>query len=111
MVANAACQRSILLGNGWAPVGGLIGPLLLTFRALFRGAAWIRGALDCARRHGDLMRRCLVLWLLAQVNPGDSLFGVTFHPGQAAAFEPAMVELTQAARADRHRSVTDLHDA
>lgn len=91
-----------LLGNGLgAVVGGLIGLLLLTFRALFRGAAWIREHWIVRGATGDLMLVLLVLWLLAQVNPAIPLFGVTFHPGQAAAFEPAvvLVELTQTAAA------------
>ena len=34
---------------------------------------------------GDLMLALLAVWLLAQVNPGHSLFAATFHPGQQAA--------------------------
>ncbi|MBL8311938.1 MAG: VanZ family protein [Burkholderiales bacterium] len=91
-----------LLGNGLgALAGGLLGLLLLAARWLFRSAAWIREHWIVRGATGDLMLVLLVLWLLAQVNPAIPLFGVTFHPGQAAAFEPAvvLVEMTQTAAA------------
>ena len=84
-----------------AAIGALLGALLIAFEPLL---AWLnrsRDELVVAGSSGELKLVLLSVWLLAQINPAIPLFGATFHPGQQAAFDPAVVivELAQTAAA------------
>jgi VanZ family protein len=86
-------------------VGALIGSIIaVALLALTPFVSWIertRAALVVAGASGDLQLVLLAVWLLAQTNPAIPLFAATFHPGQQAAFEPAVivVEFAQTAAA------------
>ena len=84
-----------------AAIGALLGVTLASFEPLM---AWLnrsRNELVIPGPSGELKLVLLSVWLLAQINPAIPLFGATFHPGQQAAFDPAVVivELTQTAAA------------
>ena len=85
--------------------GTIIGALLgLVAVASKRFVAWVdrmRSAAIVPGSSGDLQLVLLAVWLIAQVNPAIPLFGAAFHPGNQAAYEPAvvLVELTQTAAA------------
>lgn len=91
MAANAA----------GALLGALLGLLLTMSQRLTRFAYSLRERWVVPGATGELMLALLGVWLLAQMNPAIPLFAATFHPGQQAAFEPAVVvvELTQTAAA------------
>ncbi len=80
-----------------ACVGVAIAIPILKQRALIEIVDHARQSLFVSGATGDLKILLLLIWLIAQVNPGIPLFGATFHPGMDAAFEPAMiaVELAQ----------------
>lgn len=84
-----------------ALLGAMIGRALIAFERLTTLANRLRDELIVAGPSGELKFVLLMVWLLAQINPAIPLFGATFHPGQQAAFEPAVVvvELTQTAAA------------
>ncbi len=90
------------LANG---IGALVGVLMaLTLLAFTPVVSWVirvRAALVVPGASGDLQMVLLIVWLLAQTNPAIPLFAATFHPGQQAAFEPAVmvVEFAQTAAA------------
>ena len=85
--------------------GTLIGALLgITLIAVTPLMAWLnraRNKLIISGALGELKLVQLLVWLLAQINPAIALFGATFHPGQQAAFDPAVVivEFAQTAAA------------
>ena len=85
--------------------GALIGALLgITLIAVTPLMAWLnraRNKLIIPGALGELNLVLLLVWLLAQINPAIALFGATFHPGQQAAFDPAVVivEFAQTAAA------------
>ena len=80
-----------------ALLGALLGRALIAFEWLTALANRLRDALIVPGPSGELKLVLLLVWLLAQINPAIPLFGATFHPGQQAAFDPAvvLVELTQ----------------
>ena len=82
-------------------LGALLGLALISFTSVTAGLTKLRDRLIVAGPTGDLKLVLLCVWLLAQINPAIALFGATFHPGQVAAFEPAVVivELVQTAAA------------
>ena len=81
--------------------GALLGVALVAFTPLM---LWLNRARDqwvIRGASGELKLVLLVVWLLAQINPAIPLFGATFHLGQQAAFDPAVVivEFAQTAAA------------
>ena len=96
-----ASTLDMLANTVGALLGALLGLLLTVSDRLTGWAAGIRERWVVSGATGDLMLALLAVWLLAQVNPAIPLFAATFHPGQQAAFEPAVVvvELTQTAAA------------
>ena len=96
-----ASTLDMLANATGALLGALLGLLLTLSDHLTAWAAAIRERWVVSGATGDLMLALLAVWLLAQVNPAIPLFAATFHPGQQAAFEPAVlvVELTQTAAA------------
>lgn len=84
-----------------AVVGALVAVTLLAFTPVVSWIARMRVALLVPGASGDLQLVLLAVWLLAQTNPAIPLFAATFHPGQQAAFEPAviLVEFAQTAAA------------
>ncbi len=90
------------LANGTGAFAGAINAIaMLAFTPIAAWARRIRAALVVPGASGDLQLVLLAVWLLAQTNPAIPLFAATFHPGQQAAFEPAVivVELAQTAAA------------
>jgi VanZ family protein len=91
-----------LLANAFgAAFGAAIGLRVLQSNAFVNALHRIRDTLFISGAAGDLKILLLLVWLIAQVNPGIALFASTFHPGLDGAFEPAViaVELTQTAAA------------
>lgn len=91
-----------LLANlGGTLIGALLGMLLIVCTPLVGLAGRARQTLIVSGPSGDLQLVLLGVWLFAQINPAIPLFGATFHPGQLAAFDPAvvLVELAQTAAA------------
>ncbi|MCC7069067.1 MAG: VanZ family protein [Burkholderiales bacterium] len=86
------------LGTG---LGAALGLLLTVPAGLGRAAQAMRERWVVPGATGELMLALLALWLLAQINPAIPLFAATYHPGQQAALEPAVlvVELAQTASA------------
>lgn len=82
-------------------LGALLGLVLTASATLMSGLNRGRNELIVGGRSGELKLVLLGVWLLAQINPAIPLFGATFHPGQQAAFDPAVVivELAQTAAA------------
>ncbi len=82
-----------------ALIGAVLGALLNASTTLMSWLNQARNEIIVPGRSGDLKLVLLVVWLLAQINPAIPLFGATFHPGQQAAFDPAVVivELAQTA--------------
>ena len=96
-----ASARDLLANAAGALIGALLGASLIAFKRVTDWANRIRNELIVAGRSGDLQLVLLGVWLLAQINPAIPLFGATFHPGQQAAFDPAVmiVEFAQTAAA------------
>ena len=96
-----ASVRDVLANLVGAFVGALLGASLIAFKPVTDWANRNRNEWMVAGRSGDLQLVLLGVWLLAQINPAIPLFGVTFHPGQLAAFDPAVliVEFAQTAAA------------
>jgi VanZ family protein len=84
-----------------ALIGASIAAVLLARTWLVDTGRRLREALFIPGATGDLKILLLLVWLIAQVNPGIPLFGATFHPGMDAAFESAViaVEMAQVAAA------------
>lgn len=84
-----------------ALTGAILSVALLAFTPIMTWAEQTRLALVVPGASGDLQLVLLAVWLLAQTNPAIPLFAATFHPGQQAAFEPAVivVEFAQTAAA------------
>jgi VanZ family protein len=84
-----------------ALIGGLFGLTLVRWHWLVDWAGRARETLVVSGPSGDLQLVLLSVWLVAQINPAIPLFGATFHPGQQAAFDPAVVivEFAQTAAA------------
>jgi VanZ family protein len=84
-----------------AILGALVAAFVLARTWLVASARKLRDALFIPGATGDLKILLLLVWLIAQVNPGIPLFGATFHPGMDAAFEQVViaVELAQVAAA------------
>ncbi len=82
-------------------IGALLGIVLIAFTPLMAWLNRARNAMVIPGPSGELKLVLLVVWLLAQINPAIPLFGATFHPGQQAAFDPAVVivEFAQTAAA------------
>ena len=96
-----ASVRDVLANLLGVFIGTLFGATLIAFKPVTNWATRSRNELMVAGRSGDLQLVLLGVWLLAQINPAIPLFGVTFHPGQQAAFDPAVmiVEFSQTAAA------------
>ena len=96
-----ASARDLLANAAGALIGALLGASLIAFKRVTDWANRIRNEVIVAGRSGDLQLVLLGVWLLAQINPAIPLFGATFHPGQQAAFDPAVmiVEFAQTAAA------------
>ena len=96
-----ASVRDVLANLVGAFIGTLLGASLIAFKPVTNWANRNRNEWMVAGRSGDLQLVLLGVWLLAQVNPAIPLFGVTFHPGQLAAFDPAVliIEFAQTAAA------------
>ena len=96
-----ASVRDLLANSVGAFIGTLLGASLIAFKPVTDWASRSRGELIVAGRSGDLKLVLLSVWLLAQINPAIPLFGAAFHPGQQAAFDPAVliVEFAQTAAA------------
>jgi len=84
-----------------ALLGAVVGALLFSASPLLDWIRRMREQYVVAGPSGDLKLVLLAVWLLAQINPAIPLFAATFHAGQQAAFEPAviLVELSQTAAA------------
>ena len=82
-------------------LGALLGMTVLVFSPLMIWLNRARNELIVPGPSGELKLVLLIVWLLAQINPAIPLFGATFHPGQQAAFDPAVVivEFAQTAAA------------
>ncbi len=82
-------------------IGALLGLMLVAFTPLMAWLNRARNELIVPGPSGELKLVLLLVWLLAQINPAIPLFGATFHPGQQAAFDPAVVivEFAQTAAA------------
>ena len=82
-------------------IGVLFGFILIAFTPLMKWLNRVRNELIVSGPSGELKLVLLIVWLLAQINPAIPLFGATFHPGQQAAFDPAVVivEFAQTAAA------------
>ncbi len=90
------------LANGVGTlIGALLGVTLIAFTPLMAWLNRARNELVIPGASGELKLVLLLVWLLAQINPAIPLFGATFHPGQQAAFDPAVVivEFAQTAAA------------
>ena len=96
-----ASVRDMLANAAGALIGALLGASLIAFKPVTDCANRCRNELIVTGRSADLKLVLLGVWLLAQINPAIPLFGVTFHPGQRAAFDPAVVivEFAQTAAA------------
>ena len=81
--------------------GALVGIVLIAFTPVLAWLNRARDALVVPGPLGELKLVLLIVWLLAQINPAIPLFGATFHRGQQAAFDPAVVivEFAQTAAA------------
>jgi VanZ family protein len=81
--------------------GALLGLVAVASQRLVALIEHLRNVAIVPGHSGDLQLVLLAVWLLAQVNPAIPLFGAAFHPGNQAAYEPAVVliELTQTASA------------
>ena len=90
-----------LANLGGTFIGALIGITLMAFTPLMAGLNRARNELIIPGALGELNLVLLLVWLVAQINPAIPLFGATFHPGQQAAFDPAVVivEFAQTAAA------------
>lgn len=82
-------------------IGALLGFVAIVSKRFVAFVRRLRDAAIVPGPSGDLQLVLLGVWLLAQVNPAIPLFGATFHPGNQAAYEPAvvLVELAQTASA------------
>ena len=90
-----------LANLGGTFIGALLGITLMAFTPLMAGLNRARNELIIPGALGELKLVLLLVWLVAQINPAIPLFGATFHPGQQAAFDPAVVivEFAQTAAA------------
>lgn len=90
-----------LANLGGTFIGALLGITLMAFTPLMAGLNRARNELIIPGALGELNLVLLLVWLVAQINPAIPLFGATFHPGQQAAFDPAVVivEFAQTAAA------------
>jgi len=82
-------------------IGALLGIALVAFTSMLTWLNRARNELIVSGPSGELKLVLLLVWLLAQINPAIPLFGATFHQGQQAAFDPAVmvVEFAQTAAA------------
>ncbi len=96
-----ASVRDLLANALGALIGAMLGASLIAFKPVTDWASRSRNELIVAGRSADLQLVLLGVWLFAQINPAIPLFGATFHPGQQAAFDPAVVivEFAQTAAA------------
>ena len=77
---RAASTVDLLANTIGALAGGALGAALARAAALKRFIADGRARLFLDGRIGDVGLALLVLWLIAQINPGIPLFAVTFDP-------------------------------
>ena len=96
-----ASTFDVIANAAGALAGAIITVVLLAFTPVVSWIERIRTALVVPGASGDLQLVLLAVWLLAQTNPAIPLFAATFHPGQQAAYEPAVivVEFAQTAAA------------
>ncbi len=82
-------------------IGALLGIIVMAFTPMMMWVNRARNAVIVPGPSGELKLVLLLVWLLAQINPAIPLFGATFHQGQQAAFDPAVmvVEFAQTAAA------------
>jgi VanZ family protein len=77
---RTASTADLLANTAGALAGSLLGAALSRAAAVKRVVARARSRLFVGGMLGDLGVALLVLWLIAQINPGIPLFAVTFDP-------------------------------
>jgi VanZ family protein len=96
MPTRVASAYDTLANLAGSATGALIGIYVLQTTPLLSLLLRTRDALFVPGPGGDLKILLLVIWLIAQINPGIPLFASTFHPGLDGSLEPAVIAVEMA---------------